>query len=417
MTTEDVLYIAGGSLLVGLSIFCANLLLLRRSNRHVHGPLALFFLAQAAAEAPLLIGRIAEIQGAHAAARVIWPLNLPTALMLAPLFWLYVRALTTEGRVRDVPLKALHVAPALVGLCVMLLFLGVPKDLLTSSAEEAAPDHVLTTALVVSAWTIVVLFYAQICLYLVLVARLLRRYTARLKDLFSSTESRELRWLWWIVAVTTGFVLVNVALSLSQLLGVPVLAGDVLGTVPVDMFFSVAIFWVLALWGLRQTPGLETPAMAGAAPASSAMGRHKYERSALSEDRAQRLARKVAAAMRDDRLYRDPNLSLWDLSTHIGVTSNHLSQTLNETLGASFFDYVNRWRIEDAAERVRTTDETILAIAYDVGFNSKSSFYKAFKRHLGKTPSALRDEGAAGAAAARAGDVGGSDEIGARRTA
>ncbi|MEM8822257.1 MAG: hypothetical protein AAGF30_01495 [Pseudomonadota bacterium] len=116
MTTENVLHIAGGSLLIGLSLFCANLLLLRTSNRHVYNPLALFFMAEAAAEAPPLIGGIAELQGAHDVARAIWPLNLPAALMLAPLFWLYVRALTTEGSARDVPLKALHAAPALVVL-------------------------------------------------------------------------------------------------------------------------------------------------------------------------------------------------------------------------------------------------------------------------------------------------------------
>ncbi|WOI35276.1 helix-turn-helix transcriptional regulator [Tritonibacter scottomollicae] len=98
--------------------------------------------------------------------------------------------------------------------------------------------------------------------------------------------------------------------------------------------------------------------------------------------------------MENDHLYRNPNLSLWDLSKHIGVTSNHLSQTLNETIGSTFFDYVNRWRVEEAANRVRDSSDTILAIAYDVGFNSKSSFYSAFKKHLGVTPSVLRHSAA-----------------------
>ncbi|MEM7641987.1 MAG: helix-turn-helix transcriptional regulator [Pseudomonadota bacterium] len=393
MTQEDILYFAGGSLLVGLSIFSANLLLLRPSHRHVYGPLALFFLAEAATEAPMLIGRIAASQGADAAARLIWPLNLMPALMLAPLFWLYVRALTTEGRARDVSHKALHMAPPLLGLCVTVLFLATPDAVLVALEAGQPIDHALVPILTAGGLTVAVLFHAQICLYLALVVRLLRRYTTRLKALFSSTESRELRWLWWIVAVATGFVVFNVAAVVSQLMGLRLLPRGLLEAPLVDIFASVAIFWVLALWGLRQKPGLDP-----AAAEPSAAGRHKYERSALSEERAQRLARKVGAAMRNDRVYRDPNLSLWDLSTHIGVTSNHLSQTLNETLGANFFDYVNRWRIEDAAQRIRTTDETILAIAYEVGFNSKSSFYKAFKRHMGKTPSALRDERVAGRA-------------------
>ncbi|XHE53897.1 AraC family transcriptional regulator (plasmid) [Phaeobacter sp. BS34] len=94
--------------------------------------------------------------------------------------------------------------------------------------------------------------------------------------------------------------------------------------------------------------------------------------------------------MTKDMLYRDPNLSLWDLAKHISVTSNYVSQTLNMTLQSNFFDYVNKWRIQDAVKQLHDTDETILVIAHDVGFNSRSSFYNAFKREMNTTPSALR---------------------------
>ena len=94
--------------------------------------------------------------------------------------------------------------------------------------------------------------------------------------------------------------------------------------------------------------------------------------------------------MSKDLLYRDPNLSLWDLAKHIGVTSHYVSQSLNTHLGQSFFELVNGWRIKDAITQLTTTDATILVITYDVGFNSRSAFYKAFKRETGKTPTDLR---------------------------
>jgi AraC-like DNA-binding protein len=94
--------------------------------------------------------------------------------------------------------------------------------------------------------------------------------------------------------------------------------------------------------------------------------------------------------MSNDLVYRDPNLSLWDLAKHIGVTSAYVSQTLNTTIGSNFFDYINSWRVRDAVEQLQNSDETILVITYDVGFNSRSSFYKAFKREMGTTPSELR---------------------------
>ncbi|UWR78319.1 helix-turn-helix domain-containing protein (plasmid) [Phaeobacter inhibens] len=61
----------------------------------------------------------------------------------------------------------------------------------------------------------------------------------------------------------------------------------------------------------------------------------------------------------------------------------------HEKIGQRFFDYINHWRIQDAKNRLRSSDATILAIAYDVGFNSRSSFYTAFKRELGADPFAI----------------------------
>ena len=79
------------------------------------------------------------------------------------------------------------------------------------------------------------------------------------------------------------------------------------------------------------------------------------------------------------------------LSRNIGASSNHVSQTLNETLGMSFFDYVNQRRIEDAKPEIILGEKTILNIALAVGFNTSSSFYKAFKKGTGKTPRDFRN--------------------------
>ena len=91
-----------------------------------------------------------------------------------------------------------------------------------------------------------------------------------------------------------------------------------------------------------------------------------------------------------DHLHRDPNLSLWALARHIGASPNYISQTLNDVIGESFFDFVNRHRVRDAMKLLSTTDDTVLAITYDVGFNARSSFYNAFKRVTGQTPTGYR---------------------------
>jgi len=115
----------------------------------------------------------------------------------------------------------------------------------------------------------------------------------------------------------------------------------------------------------------------------------KYARSALSEDLAKRLATRIEAAMREDRLFLDPNLSLQKLACHVAGPPNLVSQALNERMGSTFFDYVARWRIEAAKPMIVAQERSILVIAMEVGFNSKSTFYKAFKKETGLTPKAF----------------------------
>lgn len=98
--------------------------------------------------------------------------------------------------------------------------------------------------------------------------------------------------------------------------------------------------------------------------------------------------------MDKDALYLDPNLSLQKLSRHVGALPNQVSQTLNEQIGASFFDYIAQHRIEAAKPMILDAKASSLAVSLDVGFNSRSTFYKAFKRETGMTPKAFRDAAA-----------------------
>ena len=158
---------------------------------------------------------------------------------------------------------------------------------------------------------------------------------------------------------------------------------------------ALALVGATTLWGLRQRPPLMPdidPAQSPASP-EDGVSEHivgKYEKSALNAEISSRIAGKLRNAMERDHLHRDPNLSLWALSRHIGASPNYVSQTLNEIIGESFFDFVNRYRIEEAMNRLEATDDNVLTITYDVGFNARSSFYNAFKRVTGQTPTSYR---------------------------
>ena len=74
----------------------------------------------------------------------------------------------------------------------------------------------------------------------------------------------------------------------------------------------------------------------------------------------------------------------------MGAAPNAVSQTLNERIGSTFFDYVARWREEAAKPEIFTAKAIPLTIAMEVGFNSKWTFYKAFKNATGMTPADWR---------------------------
>lgn len=101
-----------------------------------------------------------------------------------------------------------------------------------------------------------------------------------------------------------------------------------------------------------------------------------------------RLAR-VVQALAQERLYRNPGLTLDDLARHLGLTPNGLSQTINAGLQQSFSDVVNGYRLAEVKQRLLTADArrlTVLALALEAGFNSKTTFNRVFKEKTGMTP-------------------------------
>jgi AraC-like DNA-binding protein len=121
----------------------------------------------------------------------------------------------------------------------------------------------------------------------------------------------------------------------------------------------------------------------------------RYAKSGLDEEGLQEVMARLTELMKADQLYLDPDLSLPQLAERMDCSVNHLSQAINAGFGASFYDYVNGYRVGQAADVLRTGDtgsNAILDVAWTVGFNSISTFYAAFKKITGQTPAQYRRE-------------------------
>ncbi|WP_397546448.1 helix-turn-helix domain-containing protein [Rhodothermus marinus] len=97
--------------------------------------------------------------------------------------------------------------------------------------------------------------------------------------------------------------------------------------------------------------------------------------------------------METEKLYRQPDLTLQALAERLGISPHNLSEVLNTAFGQSFYDFVNGYRVREVQALLADPERahlTILALAMEAGFSSKSTFNAAFKKHTGLTPSAYR---------------------------
>ena len=103
----------------------------------------------------------------------------------------------------------------------------------------------------------------------------------------------------------------------------------------------------------------------------------KYSRSGLKDEQAEEYLTILLDYMESEKPYLDGNLTIHDLSQKTGISRHYITQVLNEIYGKNFFTFINEYRTREVIERFsdsRYDHYTILAIAFDSGFNSKSTF-------------------------------------------
>jgi AraC-like DNA-binding protein len=121
----------------------------------------------------------------------------------------------------------------------------------------------------------------------------------------------------------------------------------------------------------------------------------KYISSPLTEELKNSYLDKLINYMNSERPFLNPDISINQLAQELQISPKYLSQIINEKLNKNFFDLINSYRIEEAKKMLMEDTEerlTILTILYDTGFNSKSSFNTAFKKHTQLTPSQYKKE-------------------------
>lgn len=378
MSLEALIFVETifAAMISGVALF-ACLLLMRGPAEDVRVRAGLItFLGVAALSEIDDLAALGGVYDAHPwMAGLIWPI----IILMGPSILLYVRDVTNPLR-PELSLRRIAMYGGLVPLGYLLLlpWYGLPAQDKIASLDSGAPPEGLAG---VAVQAIDFIFLAVAFISLVLTYRHLGRHSVTIRNVFSNLENKSLLWLRNILLALTFAWLVGIFFTLVEVVAID-------DSIEGNIVSILELFWVsgTAYFGLNQAAVFQqavtdTPDL----PIQPA----KYSKSALSSDRMARIAARLDKAMREARLYRDSGLSLRRLADMIQVSENNVSQTLNEHLGRSFFDFVNMWRIGEACHRLRS-GERVLDIVHATGFNSRSTFNAAFRKHTGVTPTDWR---------------------------
>jgi AraC-like DNA-binding protein len=290
-------------------------------------------------------------------------------LAVGPLLYLYLRAVLS-----DQPLgrrALLHFAPFAVATLAMMPFYlrSADEKLAWMRQWDGWPWYLVLGAVVK---------LAILLLYIRASYRLVQRVPA---DSAQVRDFRQLMAIWLVSAALSVVALAMGFMGVEE----PVSA-DAVDSGALMLFVFATAFMAMRL-PLGYRPQTLPPAM----PPPS---KPRYANKKLSTADRDAFVARLTACMEQDQLYRNGELKLEDLAAHIAMTPHELSQLINEN-GANFADYLNGYRVEALKKALHDPSQasaSILDLALEAGFNSKSAMNRVFKKQTGMTPGEFRDQ-------------------------
>jgi len=305
-----------------------------------------------------------------------------------PLLYFYIKFLTTED-VKFHWTNWLHFIPFLLVFVSAIVLRGKP---VISLNDFWSNDPFLSFRLIYG-----ISFFISVTTYSVIAFALIRRHQKNIQNLFSYTSEKiTLSWLkfvaisFYVTYIMVFIVGVFVIFNKESLPYNPTIVS----------YFGLTLFaFTFSVYGFKQ-PGifheLYARSRTGHGEAlPEGKPEVKYERSGLKKDDAEEYRKKLLRHMKDKKPYLDGDLTIQDLSGQLNIPRHHLTQVINETLNKNFYTFINEYRVEEVKKLLLDPayqKYTLTSIAYEAGFNSKSSFNSVFKDLTGKTPTEYKEE-------------------------
>jgi AraC-like DNA-binding protein len=314
---------------------------------------------------------------------VLVPMVVGFAFAMGPLHYFYVKYLTSPAR-RFSRGEWFHFIPILSFEAVCLEGFRFHGGRLFGLKGEVMG---ISAGMLLLNWVLMV----QVIVYMLLSLKILKPYAAVIRGEFSTIDKIRLDWLQAITVMVLSFLGVFFVENVLMLAGI-----NLSNYFNLTSFLMAVYVYAIGYMGLFKSEVFENPSTAASMLRLMPSGPgEKYEKSGLSDEKAEACLKDLLRVMDEKQPYIDPELTLAGLAEMLGVTAHNLSEVINTRIGQTFFDFVNKYRVEKVVGDLQDPEKNnlkLLALAFEAGFNSKSSFNSIFKRVTGQTPSDFRKQ-------------------------
>jgi AraC-like DNA-binding protein len=304
-----------------------------------------------------------------------------------PLIFLYIKA----ASFKDFKLKIIdcvHLVPfAIAGTIIVFVYHLKPVDI---------QKKLITSSEVTNEWflqLLYVLLIGQAIVYSILSLIELHKYKQIVYENYSDISKHNYKWMRRLILAFV-FIFIIASVRNVSIYFLPESVHDAL-FVFLKLIVLIFINWVIymALKRPYLFSGVNSQIKLIDELIKEKEANMEMELDFILTAKEENLRIRLEKYMTEEKPYLNPSLSLHDLAMQLNVSTRELSVLINKSYKMHYFDFVNSYRVNNAIRILANpTDDklTILEIMYEVGFNSKSSFNTAFKKHTKLTPSAYK---------------------------
>jgi AraC-like DNA-binding protein len=344
-------------------------------------------------------------------------LDAPIAFLFGPLLFLYVKKLTSPSFYK---VNFLHFLPFILAIVISLPFYWQGTEFKLAWLLDVPTTELGLWYLNLFEIIFIPMKLVLLAIYMVFVYQRLVQYRGDITDNFSNVEKINLTWLirlfsalgllflcWVFNEVIEFYLEFCLGNEIGFSCGTLEAASENLRQL--TEYGMVICFYSISIYGLKQ------PAIFTVNVHSTGVKKRielsipqkvegitetqdqqviidkKYQKSSLTEQLSIKVFQELNRFVTEYHLYLDPELSLSQLALESGFSKHHLSQAINQCTNKTFFDFINCLRVEHAKSLLHAENGmNVLEVSLAAGFNSRSAFYKAFKKHTQLTPSQFK---------------------------